>query len=56
MVVNSFARALLVAAAGGAAGQAQEQWHSTEADDQSQYFQVIARVYRYFFHDVLFRF
>jgi len=49
MVVNSFARTLLVAAAGGAAGHAQEQWHRTEADDQAQYFQGFARVYRCFF-------
>jgi hypothetical protein len=56
MVVNAFARALLVAAAGGAAGHAQEQWHRTEADDQAQYFQGFARVYRCFLHIIPFIF
>jgi hypothetical protein len=57
MVVNSFARALLVTAAGGgAAGHAQEQWQRTEADDQSQHFQGFARGYRCFFHIVSFFF
>ena len=55
MVVNSFTRALLLAAAGGgAAGHAQEQWQRAETDDQPQYFQGFARIYRCFFHIVSF--